>query len=115
MPKSIRNNQNLPKFSQKGIAKKRSIKPSLGNAIQQLDYISSKTNSANSMSPEGIRLFFTNFPLVSISQHNANFIVIFRLNIYFHQYNSPTILLISLRFVDVRHIAFNQSAASMTL
>jgi len=29
-----------------------------------------------SMSPEGIRLFFTNFPLVSVSQHNANSISI---------------------------------------
>jgi len=30
------------------------------------------------MSPEGIRLFFTNFPLISVSQHNANSIAIFR-------------------------------------
>jgi len=32
----------------------------------------------NSMSPERIRLFFTNFPLVSVFQHNANSIAIFR-------------------------------------
>jgi len=47
------------------------------------------------MSPEGIRLFFTNFPLVSVSHHNANYIAIFRHNIYFHQYNSPAFLSIS--------------------
>jgi len=52
------------------------------------------------MSPEGICLFFTNFPLVSISQHNANFITIFRHNIYFHLYNYPAFLSISLRFID---------------
>jgi len=39
-------------------------------------------------------------PLVSVSQHNANSIAIFRLNIYFHQYNYPGSLSISLRFVD---------------
>jgi len=46
--KSIRNNQNKnpPKFSQNGIAKKRSIQPSLRNETQQFDYIFSKTNSA---------------------------------------------------------------------
>jgi len=66
----------------------------------------------NSISPERIRLL--NFPLVSFSQHNTNSIAIFRHNIYFYQYNSPNILLISLHFVD-RHIALNQSAASMTL
>jgi len=48
------------------------------------------------------------------SQHNANFIAIFRHNIYFHEYNSSAILSISLRFVN-RHIALNQSSASMTL
>jgi len=30
------------------------------------------------MSPERIRLFFKNFPLLSISQHNANSIAIFQ-------------------------------------
>jgi len=29
------------------------------------------------MSPEGIRLLVTNFPLVSVSQHNANSIAIY--------------------------------------
>jgi len=33
--------KNLPKFSQNGIAKKRSMHPSLRNVIQQLDYTSS--------------------------------------------------------------------------
>jgi len=71
------------------------------------------------MSLEGIRLFFTNFPLISVSQHKANSIAIFRHNISFHQYKSPAVLSISLRFVD-RHIpqpiiSRNQSAASMTL
>jgi len=65
----------------------------------------------NSMSPERNRLFFTNFPLVSVSQHNTNSIAIFRHNIYFHQDNSPAFLSISLHFVNVRHIALNQSAA----
>jgi len=31
----------------------------------------------NSMLPERIRLFFTNFPLVSVSQHNADSIASF--------------------------------------
>jgi len=52
------------------------------------------------MSPEGICLLFANFPLVGVSQHNANSIAIFRHNIYFHQYNSPAFQSISLRFVD---------------
>jgi len=38
--------KNLPKFSQNGITKKRSIQPNLRNVLQQLDYIFSKTNSA---------------------------------------------------------------------
>jgi len=71
-------------------------------------------NVTNSMLPERIGLFFTNFPLVSVSQHNANSIAIFRHYIYFYQYNFPAILSISLRFVD-RHIVLNKSAASMTL
>jgi len=49
------------------------------------------------------------------SQHNANSITIFWHNIYFHQYNSPAFLSISLHFIDIRHIALNHSAASMTL
>jgi len=52
------------------------------------------------MSPKGIRLFFTNLPLVSVSQHNANSIAIFRHYIYFHHYNSPAFLSLSLHFVD---------------
>jgi len=64
------------------------------------------------MSPEEFSILYK-FS-TSVSQHNANSIAIFRHNIYFHQYNSPAILSISLRFVD-RHIAFNQSAASTTL
>jgi len=66
------------------------------------------------MSPEGIRLFFTNFLLVSVSYHNANSTAMFRPNIYFHQYNFPAILSISSRFVD-HHIALNQLAASLAL
>jgi len=62
--------------------------------------INSDLQFCRSMSPEGIHLFFTNFPLVSVSQHNANSIAILRHNIYFHQYNSPAFLSISLRFVD---------------
>jgi len=39
-----------------------------------------QNSKTNSMSPEGICLFFTNFSLVSISQHNANSNAIFRHN-----------------------------------
>jgi len=39
-----------------------------------------KTLKTNSMPPERIRLFLTNFPLVSVSQHNAKSIAIFRYN-----------------------------------
>jgi len=66
---------------------------SIGSHLHQ----NSKTSS---LSPKGIHLLFTNFPLVSVSQHNANSIVIFRHNIYFYQYNAPAFLSISLRFVD---------------
>jgi len=69
----------------------------------------------NSLSPEGICLFFTNFLLVSISPHNANSIAIFRHNIYFHQYNSPAFYRFLYISLTVSHIALNQSAASMTL
>jgi len=70
--------------------------------------ISFKNRKTNSMLPERIRLFFTNFPLVSVSQHNANSIAIFLSTtltlspsfdttlLYFHQYNFPAILSISL-------------------
>jgi len=44
----------------------------------------------------GIRLFFTNFPLVSVSQHNANSIAIFRQHLFL-QYNYPAFLSIFLR------------------
>jgi len=55
----------------------------------------------NFMLPEGICLFFTNFSPVSVFQHNANFMAIFRHNTYFDQYNSPAFLSIFfLRFVD---------------
>jgi len=110
--------KNPSKFSQNGIAKKRSIQPSLRNVTKQLDYISQNKQCANNyndqrfsylcqgkkcipsfsigshlhqnpktyfMSPEEIRLLFTNFPLVGISQHYANSITVFRHNIYFHQ------------------------------
>jgi len=67
------------------------IKNVLGSHLHQ-------NRKTTSMSPEGIRLFFTIFPLVSVFQHNANCIAVFRHN--FHQYNSPAFLSISLRFVD---------------
>jgi len=51
----------------------------------------------NFMLTERICLFFTNFLLVSVSQHNANSIANFRYNaILFHQCNTPAILSISL-------------------
>jgi len=70
------------------------------HSIFQLWKPLNQSPKTNSMSPEGIPLFFTNFPLGSVSQHNANSIAIFRHNIYFHQYNFPAFLSISLRFVD---------------
>jgi len=73
--------------------KKRIPSFSIGSHLHQ----NPKTNS---MSPERIRLIFTNFPLVSVSQHNANSIAISRHNINFYQYNFPAILSNSLRFVD---------------
>jgi len=69
----------------------------------------------NSMSPEGIRLFFTNFPLVSVSQHNVNSIAIFWHNIYIHQYNFTSFYRFLCVSLTVSNIALNQSAASITL
>jgi len=83
--------------------------------LMEIDVVS-KDGDNNFMSPEGIRLFFTNFPLFSVSQHNANSIAIFRHTIYFHQYNSLAFLSIFLCVsFTVSHIALNQSAASMTM
>jgi len=64
---------------------------------------------------ERIRLFFTKFPLVSLFSAQRLLIRHLSTQYPFHQYNSPVIQSISLRFVDIRSIAFNQSAASMTL
>jgi len=54
------------------------------------------------MSPEGIRLFFTNFLLVSFSHHNANSIAIFRHNTYAINTTLPPFYRFLLHFVD-RH------------
>jgi len=60
------------------------------------------------MSPERICLF-TNSPLVSASQHNANSITIFDTTLlYFHQYNSPAILSIILSPLTVTSRSTNQ-------
>jgi len=67
------------------------------------------------MSPEEIRLFFTNFPLVCVFQHNANSIAIFRHNIYVHQYNFLPFCRSLCVSLTVSHISLNQSAASITL
>jgi len=69
------------------------------------------------MSPERICLFFTNFSLVRVSQHNANSItILISIQRYSNSINNS--LSPFYRFIcvsDDRHIALNQSAASMTL
>jgi len=72
----------------------------------------------NSMLPERIRLFFTNFSLVNVSQHKANSITIFRYNTTQDTISINTTLPPFYWFLCVsvdHHFVLNQFAASMTL